>query len=173
MQEVSYGDDPAPASEGAQWVARMKSITGYQDWNYSWDAKGRYLLSRHPSSGTRSSSSRACTRPGSTCPPASASRTWWWSKVHFAPENEGARRDEAVAVTEFIEDVKAGTYAANGGFIPANVTIVVAGDFNSLPNSRPFKIIHALDTRFEDDAFQPGLHPAAPQREPDHTEYEQ
>lgn len=158
MQEVSYGEDPAPASEGAKWVARMKSITGYQDWSYSWDARGRYLLSRHPIKWNKELKFRVHAT-WIDLPPGVSKSDLLVVNVHFAPENEGARRDQAAAVTEFIEDVKAGTYAANGGFIPANVTIVVAGDFNAQPDSRPFKIIHALDTRFEDDAFNQGYTP--------------
>lgn len=158
MQEVSYGDNAAPASEGDQWLARMKSITGYEDWSYSWDATGRYLLSRYPIKWSKALEFRVHAT-WIDLPAGVSPSDLVVVNVHFAPSNDSAQRKEAVAVTNFINAVKAGTYSANGSLIPSNVTVVVAGDFNSQSGARPFKIIDSLDTRFKDDAFNQSYAP--------------
>jgi endonuclease/exonuclease/phosphatase family metal-dependent hydrolase len=156
FQEVSYGSDTNP-SEGDKWLQNLKDMTGKQNWSYSWDQEGRYLLSSYPIKWNKKLGNRVHATLIDL--PSTVSATdLVVVNVHFAPggaDRDDTRCDQAISVANFVNTVKSGKYAVPGGFIPSNVTIVTAGDFNAQPGSRPFKIINSLNPKFKDVNYNP------------------
>ncbi len=141
MQEVSYGEGPAPTSEGNKWRDRMQQITG-QTWHYAWDRVGRYLLSRNPITWNKVLGQRV-------------HASWIDAKnlvvinVHLAPggaDRDQTRQNQATKAKEFIRDVKDGGYQTSAGRITSDATIVVCGDFNAGLGSKPYNILRVDNT---------------------------
>jgi hypothetical protein len=154
------GDEDAPDSEGRRWVAAMRDVTGDPRWNYSWDKKGRYLLSLYPvidDTEVRFRVHATVLDLGSLVTPRHAVVV----NVHFAPgDRDPTRRDQAAAAAaDSINRVRKGQYSVNGERVSGDATIITCGDFNSGPTSRPYKILNSLNTQFRNDGFNPSYTP--------------
>ncbi len=122
LNEMFYSDDPAPESEGDAFLQHVKNFTGESDWNYSWDAKGRYLLSKYNIVWSQSVGRRTHVT-WIDLPSSVSSRDLLVINVHFMKDSHGQE------TRDFIRQVRAGTY--RGANIPKDISIIVGGDFNA------------------------------------------
>jgi len=154
MQEVSYRESTAPKSEGDRWLDVMRKNTGDNSWNYSWNARGLYVLSKHPIAHTWNFSHRVMAT-WIRLPSSISSNDLVLVDVHLAPGNKKqTRRDQAALGIKFLNDVRAGRAKAGSKTVPKDATLMFVGDFNSKPDSSPWNLVRSMDTGYQKDGYK-------------------
>jgi len=130
FQEMFYNDGTVPSSYADDFTTHMRTITGDSSWAWASDLKGRFLLSRYPVMWSAEIRHRVHAT-WIDLPSSVSSRDLLVINVHFLNDTTGQAED----ARDFIRQVRAGTHPAG---IPANVSILLCGDFNAESESAAY-----------------------------------
>ncbi|MFM7181424.1 MAG: endonuclease/exonuclease/phosphatase family protein [Verrucomicrobiales bacterium] len=122
LQETFYGDAPAPEAQGEAFRNRVEMVTGKNDWIYSWDKTGRYLLTRYPIRWNKELHRRVHAS-WIDLPPSVSTKDLVVINVHYRTQID----KQIAAAVDFLNEVRAGKHAAG---IPSDASIMICGDFN-------------------------------------------
>lgn len=138
MQEVIYSKEAQTDTTAEAIGEYFEKITG-QNWHSAADQRGRLILSRFPilwSGAIKKSRGMAALIDL----PDDFVDDLLVINLHFYTKPREVQISQATGALDFIQSVRSGEHPE----IPAETPIMICGDFNSLPNNRPYQILAKL-----------------------------